>query len=218
MSPVPTAILFDLDGTLLDTAPDLARALNRIRLEDGLPPLPYAAVRPHVSHGSIALTSLAFDFDEASAEFESRRQRLLQAYHQDVARGSRLFSGMDAVLEKIEATGRPWGIVTNKPGWLTTPLLQALRLDRRAACVISGDTTTRSKPHPEPLLSAACQLGIAPADCLYVGDAERDVVAAIAAGMPVLVALYGYLTAQDEPHSWGATATIEHPGDLLSWL
>lgn len=218
MSPAPAAILFDLDGTLVDTAPDLARALNAVRGDDGLEPIPLAAIRPYVSHGSYALIRLGFDYGEKSAEFESRRQRLLDFYHRNVACESRLFDGMEAVLGCIEASARPWGIVTNKPGWLTTPLVQALELERRAACVISGDSTASAKPHPQPLLAAAQQIGVAPARCLYVGDAERDVAAAVAAGMPVLIALYGYIGADDDPHSWGGAGMLQRPQDLTDWL
>jgi 2-phosphoglycolate phosphatase len=212
------AVLFDLDGTLLDTAPDLARALNRVRGDDGLAPLPFAAIRPHVSHGSTALIALGYDLEPGTPAFECRRQRLLDAYHAEVAVESRLFPGMAAVLDTLEARGLSWGIVTNKPGWLTTPLLAALDLDRRAGCVVSGDSTPHAKPHPEPLLAAAAAIGIPATQCLYVGDAERDVVAARAAGMAVLVALYGYLAPGDEPARWGATACIERAAELLAWL
>ncbi|MCB1749605.1 MAG: phosphoglycolate phosphatase [Gammaproteobacteria bacterium] len=218
MTAPPRAVLFDLDGTLLDTAPDLARALNRVRVDDGLAPLPFATIRPHVSHGSTALIALGFDLEPGTPAFENRRQRLLDAYHAEVAVESRLFPGMHEVLATLEARGLAWGIVTNKPGWLTAPLLAALALDRRAACVVSGDTTPRAKPHPDPLLAAAAAIGLPSAACLYVGDAERDVAAARAAGMAVLVALYGYLAPGDEPARWGATACIEQAADILAWL
>lgn len=218
MRPTPRAVLFDLDGTLLDTGPDLARALNRLRAEDQLDPLPYATIRPWVSHGSHALMRLGYDLDDTSADYETRRQRLLELYHGDVAAESRLFAGMEAVLARLEENATPWGIVTNKPAWLTTPLLAAVGLAARAACVICGDTTARAKPHPDPLLAASRALGLAPAACLYVGDAERDVSAAAAAGMPVLVALYGYLGPHDVPHEWGADGSIDAPLELLHWL
>lgn len=218
MKKTPRAVLFDLDGTLLDTGPDLARALNRLRAEDDLAPLPYATIRPWVSHGSHALMRLGYDLEQTSAAYESRRQRLLELYHGDVAAESRLFPGMEAVLARLEESATPWGIVTNKPGWLTTPLLAAVGLGTRAACVVSGDTTARAKPHPDPLLAAARELDLAPDTCLYVGDAERDVAAAAAAGMPVLVALYGYLGPHDTPHAWGADGSVDAPLDLLRWL
>ncbi len=218
MRAAPRAVLFDLDGTLLDTAPDLARALNRVRAEDGLAPLPYASIRPWVSHGSLALVRLGFDYAEDSTAFADRRQRLLDVYRDDVACETRLFAGIAAVLERIEASRRPWGIVTNKPGWLTTPLLAALNLAGRAACVVSGDTTARAKPHPDPLLAASDALGQPPASCLYVGDAERDVQAATAAGMPVVVALYGYIAPDEQPHTWGGDGSVHAPHELLDWL
>ena len=214
----PRAVLFDLDGTLIDTAPDLARALNQVLLEDGHEPLPFAAIRSHVSHGSAALIRLAYTLAAGSPAFEARRQRLLDAYHAAVAVESRLFVGMGAVLQRCEEMALPWGIVTNKPGWLTAPLLRALALDARAACVVAGDSTLRSKPHPDPLLAAAAALGLAPATCLYVGDAERDVSAAHAAGMPAVVALYGYLGRDDDPQAWGADGYVDHPAGLLAWL
>lgn len=214
----PRALLFDLDGTLLDTAPDLVRALNEVRAEAGLEPLPYAEVRPHVSHGSSALVALGFDAAPGSAPFEALRERLLAAYHAGVARESRPFPGIEQVLATLEARGVPWGIVTNKPAWLTTPLLATLGLAHRAACVVSGDTAARAKPHPDPLLAAAAALALAARECLYVGDAERDITAARSAGMPVLVALYGYLGADDRPLEWGADGCIGHATDLLAWL
>lgn len=214
----PAAVLFDLDGTLLDTAPDLARALNRVRADDGLAPLALETIRPHVSNGSYALVRLGFDCAEDSAEFAARRERLLAAYHADVAAESRLFAGMHEVLEQLGARGVTWGIVTNKPGWLTTPLLAAVALEPAPACVISGDTTARAKPHPDPLLAAADALRLAPDACLYVGDAERDVAAARAAGMPALVALYGYIPPGEDPLSWGGQGAITAPLELLDWL
>ncbi|MEX2479272.1 MAG: HAD-IA family hydrolase [Gammaproteobacteria bacterium] len=218
MNECPRALLFDLDGTLLDTAPDLARALNRVVTEDGGEALPYAAIRPCASHGSAGLLRLAYGYPPDSAEFESRRQRLLDAYRAALAVETRLFPGMEQVLAHCDRAALPWGIVTNKPGYLTLPLLAALALDRRAACVIAGDSTPHSKPHPAPLLAAAAALGLAPAMCLYVGDAECDVRAAHAAGMPVVVATYGYLAADDDPASWGACGAIDDPAALLAWL
>ena len=151
----PRAILFDLDGTLLDTAPDMAAALNQVRAEPGLGPLAFDDIRPHVSNGSFALTRIGFSFPDDSPEFEQHRQRFLEIYGEHVADDSQLFPGMEAVLNQIERTHRTWGIVTNKPAWLTQPLLEILKLNERPGCVISGDSTTHSKPHPEPLLKAA---------------------------------------------------------------
>ncbi|HMM76781.1 MAG TPA: phosphoglycolate phosphatase [Gammaproteobacteria bacterium] len=211
-------VLFDLDGTLLDTAPDLAAALNRTRADYGLPALPYAAIRPWVSHGSYALTRLGFDFAETSAEFEAARRALLDHYHAHLAEGTTPFPGMRALLAELEARGVAWGIVTNKPGWLTEPLLARLGLDWCPACVVSGDTLPERKPHPAPLLHAAQLLGCAPACCVYVGDAERDVAAGRAAGMRTLVAAYGYLAPHDEPARWQAHAILDSPQALARWL
>lgn len=214
----PQALLFDLDGTLLDTAPDLAHALNTVLGEDGRAPLPYAAIRPRASHGSTGLLMLAYQDAPGSPAFEARRRRLLEVYRAGIATHTRLFPGMADVLAHCERIALPWGIVTNKPAWLTDPLLVALGLARRAACVVSGDTTTHAKPHPAPLLAAASALSCAPRACLYVGDAERDVAAARAAGMPVVLAAYGYLDAGDNPDDWAADARIEAPQELLAWL
>jgi phosphoglycolate phosphatase len=209
------AVLFDLDGTLLDTAPDLAAALNRLRQLEGLAPLPYADIRPHVSHGSKALTRLGFELPPESAEFEALRLRLLDLYREDVASRSRLFDGMATVLLGLQSTGLSWGIVTNKPGWLTTPLLAQIALPVHPGCVISGDTLSVSKPDPAPLLLAAAQLGIPPQNCLYIGDAARDVEAGQRAGMATLVAAYGYLTQDDIPTDWGAGGMVDSPLEIL---
>ncbi len=211
-------VLFDLDGTLLDTAPDLAAALNRTRADYGLPALPYAAIRPWVSHGSYALTRLGFEFAETSAEFEAARLALLDHYHAHLAEGTAPFPGMRALLAELEARGVAWGIVTNKPAWLTEPLLARLGLDWCPACIVSGDTLPERKPHPAPLLHAARLLGCAPACCVYVGDAERDVAAGRAAGMRTLVAAYGYLAPDDEPARWQAHAILDSPQALARWL
>jgi 2-phosphoglycolate phosphatase len=211
------AVLFDLDGTLLDTAPDMIAALNGLRAEEGLDALPYDMARTQVSHGSSGLVSLAFPAASGSA-FETLRTRFLALYNDRLADETRLFEGCEGVLDALEADGRPWGIVTNKPAFLTTPLLAALDLSRRAGCVVSGDTLPQRKPHPAPLLHAAMLLGIAPAHCLYVGDAERDIQSARAAGMAVLVARYGYLGPDDDPVAWAPDGEIQTPADLLGWI
>jgi len=211
-------VLFDLDGTLLDTAPDLAAALNRVRAAHALPPLPYAEIRPWVSHGSYALTRLGFSFAQDSDEFEAARLALLDAYHAHVADDTRLFPGMDTLLDDIEARGLRWGIVTNKPGWLTTPLLEKLGLAWQPACVVSGDTLPERKPHPAPLLHAARALACAPGDCVYIGDAERDVAAGREAGMRTLVATYGYIGPGEDPLDWQASDLVDSPAAILDWL
>jgi phosphoglycolate phosphatase len=211
------AVLFDLDGTLLDTAPDLIRVLNQVRIEQHREPLPFAVVRTQVSHGSLGLIRLGFP-DLTGPPLESLRLRLLDLYAQQLAVGTRLFDGCRQVLDTLAARNLAWGIVTNKPGFLTEPLLAELGLATEAGCVVSGDTLPQRKPHPAPLLLAASQLSLPAADCLYVGDAERDVQAARAAGMPVLVARYGYLGPDDDPDSWRPDAHIDTPLQIIDWL
>lgn len=211
------AVLFDLDGTLLDTAPDLVRVLNQLRIEQGRDPLPYATARAQVSHGSTGLVRLGFP--DAGADLQERlRRRLLDLYSQRLAEGTQLFDGCRQVLDTLVARRLGWGIVTNKPAFLTDPLLARLGLAAEAGCVVSGDTLPERKPHPAPLLLAASQLSLPATNCLYVGDAERDVQAARAAGMPVLVARYGYLGPDDDPHLWAPDAMIDRPPQILDWL
>ncbi len=224
-TPPVDAVLFDLDGTLLDTAPDMGAALNALLQEEGRQALPAAVIRPHVSHGAKALVTLGFGVRDGDAgsefeagEFERRRLRFLALYSECLRSATAPFEGIDAVLAALESSGRPWGIVTNKPGWLTDPLLESLGLDRRAACVVSGDTLAERKPHPRPLLHAAAVIGITPARCLYVGDAERDMQAATAAGMRAVVARYGYLAPGDDFAAWPQHGAIDQPRDLLAYL
>jgi len=211
------ALLLDLDGTLLDTAPDMGGALNRLRAEHGREPLPAASIRPVVSHGAMRLVALGFP-EATGDEFERLRLRFLDLYAANLAVGTRLFPGFATVLATLEARGLPWGIVTNKPGWLTDPLLAALDLGRRAACAVSGDTVAERKPHPLPLQHAARLLGVPAERCVYVGDAERDIQAGRAAGMTTIVAAYGYLSAEDDPLRWEPHGIVQAPGELLSWL
>jgi phosphoglycolate phosphatase len=218
MSPTSfEAVLFDLDGTLIDTAPDMISALNELRAQEGLDALAYSLARTQVSHGSSGLVSLAFPAAVGS-EFEALRSRFLALYNDRLAFQTQLFAGCESVLAALEAARKPWGIVTNKPAYLTTPLLEALSLSARAGCVISGDTLPQRKPHPAPLLHAATLLGVSPLRCLYIGDAQRDILSARAAGMTVLIASYGYLGPADDPTSWAADGQIAAPLDLLPWL
>ncbi|MEO1766142.1 phosphoglycolate phosphatase [Thiobacter aerophilum] len=212
------AVLFDLDGTLADTARDLAFALNEQRRLHGLPPLPFEAIRPVASHGARGLLALGFDLRPDTPEFAAMRSEFLELYGRHLCDQTVLFPGMEETLAALERRGLRWGVVTNKPARFTLPLLHALGLASRAACIVSGDTTANAKPHPEPLLEAARQLVLPSRNCLYVGDAQRDVAAARAAGMPALVARYGYLAAEDEPTAWGALGLIDTPADLLHWL
>jgi len=214
----PRAVLFDLDGTLADTAPDLAYALNRTLEHYQREPLPYATIRPVASHGAIALIRLGFDMPPETPGFEERRQFLLKVYAENLCRETRLFPGMAAVLEALETRGVPWGIVTNKPAWLTDPLVAAMQLQHRAACVVSGDTCTNRKPHPEPILHACAVVGCRPADTWYIGDAGRDMQAGRAAGCTTIAALYGYLHPDDSPERWSSDLAIQQPEVLLELL
>jgi len=211
-------VLFDLDGTLADTAPDLAYALNCVLEEQQCAPLPFETIRPVVSHGGIALIKLGFGIDEQAPEFQPLRQRLLDIYRDNIARETRLFPGMEALLDTLEQRGLNWGVVTNKPAWLTDPLLEALDIRQRAATVVSGDTLPERKPHPAPMLLACEQAGSDAEHCLYVGDAERDIVAGRNAGMRTLVALFGYIAEQDQPSRWQADGMVEQALGILDWL
>lgn len=213
-----TPVLFDLDGTLADTAPDMAYALNQVLQDHQLPPVPFSEIRPLVSHGGAALIQHGFQIGTDHAQFESYRQQFLQCYQHNINQHTRLFAGMEQVLQTLEARQQPWGVVTNKPAWLTEPLMAALGLSQRAACIVSGDTTPQRKPHPEPLFYACQKMAIAPQHCWYIGDAERDIEAGRRAGMQTLIALFGYLTADDQPHTWGADGLVTHPLDILNWV
>ncbi|MDH3872140.1 MAG: phosphoglycolate phosphatase [Gammaproteobacteria bacterium] len=211
-------VLFDLDGTLLDTAPDLADALNTVLAEKRRAPLPFDTIRGVVSHGGKALIELGFSLHESHPDFDPLRLRLLAVYRDNIARRTRPFPGMNRLLEQLEQRGLNWGVVTNKPAWLTEPLLKELGLYGRAACVISGDTLNERKPHPAPMLHACEQAGSAPDQCVYIGDAQRDIEAGRNARMHTLVALFGYFQDSDRPQEWQADALIEEPGELLTWL
>ena len=210
-------VLLDLDGTLLDTARDMAQALNRLRVAEGLDELPFERIRPLVSHGAPRLIRLGFGELDA-AHYESLRTRFLDFYRAALAVHTCLFAGFEEVLAAIERAGLRWGIVTNKPGWLTNPLLEQLGLAARCGCVVSGDTLTERKPHPMPLLHAAALLRLEPRACVYVGDAERDVQAARNAGMIPLVAGFGYLNHGEDPAAWRPEAVFGRPEELLEWL
>ena len=217
MAPTLRAVLFDLDGTLLDTAPDMVGALNALRREHSLAPLPYEAIRNVVSHGAARIVKAGFT--DADPETLLRlQQRFLEIYRGALSRGTRLFPGMEVVLETLAGWQIKSGIVTNKPAWLTEPLLSELGLRARFASVVSGDTVAERKPHPLPLLHAAALAEVSPSECIYVGDAERDVQAAHSAAMPALVANYGYLRADEDSSAWGGDGYLNRPLDLLDWL
>lgn len=211
-------VLFDLDGTLVDTAPDLGYALNLQRARHGLQPLADDIIRPQASHGARGLLGIGFDLQPEDPRFARMREEFLQLYADNICRHSRPFPGILELLAELEARGLKWGVVTNKPAAFTEPLMSILDLAERAACIVSGDTCPQSKPHPAPMLAAAELCGATPAQCLYLGDAERDIEAARAAAMPALVAAWGYLDAADEPHTWGAHAQIRHPLETLDFL
>lgn len=214
----PKAFLFDLDGTVADTAPDLGLALNMQRERYDLPPLPQEAIRPFASHGSRGLLGVGFGLVPEDATYAAMRDEYLALYDEVFRLQPQLFEGIDVILEEIEARGLPWGIVTNKPRRFTLPLMEALGLTQRAASIVSGDDCDRPKPFPDTLLLASDQAGVLPEDCLYVGDAERDIRAGLAAGMRTVVACYGYLGEGDKPDEWGAQHMIDSPLDLRRFL
>ena len=216
--PEARAVLFDLDGTLADTAPDLARALNRVRAANGLAPMPVAITRPYTSSGARGLLKVGFGLEPEDERYEALKLQFLDFYAAEICVDTRLFEGMAELLAQLDLERLPWGVVTNKAERFTLPLLQGLRLGARAACVVGGDTAARAKPHPDPLLHAAAALRLPPAACLYVGDDLRDVTAARAAGMPVIAAKYGYLGDGGAIESWQADAIIDHPLQVLDFL
>ncbi|NOY62676.1 MAG: HAD-IA family hydrolase [Gammaproteobacteria bacterium] len=213
-------MLFDLDGTLADTARDLAAALNSVLEEEQRAPLPFAQIRPHVSNGAAALITFGFGtgLDAQSPHFTQLRQRLVDIYASRLTEETTLFPGMGSLLEYIEQHGMKWGIVTNKPAFLTEPLMDQLGLSARCCCIVSGDSTANRKPHPEPLLYA-CRLAASRAPhCVYIGDAERDIQAGRRAGMRTIVALFGYIDANDTPSNWGADYLVQAPHEIQPWL
>lgn len=210
------AVLFDLDGTLIDTAPDMGAALNNLLIEEGYEPLSLEQIRPLVSKGGLALTQLGFGEWVTEPEIEPLRHRYLQHYRDIVADNSVLFDGVAEILDTLEENNLLWGIVTNKPEWLTTPLLKQLGLDRRCSVVICGDTLAFKKPHPQPLIVAAETMGIDCENCIYIGDDQRDIDAGNAANMITLSAAYGYIETGTNWVDWDADGNLDQPLDLLS--
>jgi phosphoglycolate phosphatase len=213
-----TAVLFDLDGTLVDTAPDMASALNALLKQEQRQTLPFERIRPVVSKGSLALVQLGFGSELTEARLRALQQAFLEKYSQAICVQSRLFQELDSLLDELDDHEIPWGVVTNKPAWLTEPLLRQLNLYERCACIVSGDTLPRRKPYPDPLLHACQLMQKPPEECVYVGDDERDVVAGKAAGMRTLIAGYGYLGADETPKNWGADGMIDGAEHLRQWL
>lgn len=211
-------VLFDLDGTLIDTAPDMAAALTVLCKEENQPVLSYAQVRPVVSNGSVALVKLAFGDLDDEKRLMHLKQRYLEIYEENICIDSALFKGIETVLDHIENHGLNWGVVTNKPGWLTLPLMKSLRLTQRAATIVSGDTTPNSKPHPDPMHYACEQAESESQECIYVGDARRDIEAGRNAGIKTLVANYGYIETGEDVTAWGADAIVNEPKDILRYI
>ena len=211
------AVLFDLDGTFADTAPDLARAINTMRAARDLPPLPIAATRPVTSTGARGMLGVGLGITPDHAEYMTLRQEFLRIYAENLCRETTLFPGMPELLEHIERRGWKWGIVTNKAEGLAKPLIEQLGLATRCACVIGGDTTAHTKPHPDPLFAACRNIDVSPELCTYIGDDRRDVEAGRAAGMKTIAVRYGYLNG-GEPNDWGADAVVDCPQDVIPYL
>lgn len=213
-----SAVLFDLDGTLVNSAPDLAFALNGVLEEQGRKPVPFEDVRPMAGHGSRGLLGLGFGITPDDEHYPALQQRFLEIYQANLSRETALFDGMDKVLNNIEQQGLPWGIITNKPSFLTQPVVDALGLSARTNCIVSGDTTAHSKPHPAPMTYACDIINIPPEQCLYIGDAKRDIDAGKSVNMQTVAVRYGYLGKQDIIEDWHADEIISHPHELLQWI
>lgn len=212
------AVLFDLDGTLVDSAPDLAAAADTLRVQSGLPSLPFSAYRAHAGSGARGMLRVAFGIGPEDASFELRKQAFFKAYEACLTERTMAFEGVQTVLERIVAAGLAWGVVTNKAERFSLPLTASMPLFQSASAIVSGDTTPYAKPHPAPLLEAARRVGFAPEHCVYVGDDLRDIQAGKAAGMRTVAARYGYLGPNADVVAWKADAEMHSPIDLLKWL
>ncbi len=212
------AVLFDLDGTLIDSAPDLAGAANDMRVARGMPELPYASFRPMVGSGARGMIGVGFGVGPDQAEFAALRDEFLNRYEQRMTQLTHVFSDVFPVLTALDAAAIPWGIVTNKATRFASPLVEALNLHQRAAVLIAGDTTPHSKPHPEPLLEAARRIKLHPSECVYVGDDLRDVQAGHAAGMTTVAVRWGYLGFGEPIDAWGAHHIATSPADIMALL
>ncbi|WP_411878857.1 phosphoglycolate phosphatase [Polaromonas sp. YR568] len=212
------AVLFDLDGTLIDSAPDLGAAADKMRTDRGLESLPLALYRPMAGAGARGMIAVAFGLTPDDARFAELKEEFFRNYESRMTEHTTVFDGVAELIGQIGRAGFKWGVVTNKSARFTLPLTKAMPLFDTAQTIISGDTTPHSKPHPAPLLEAARQLDVAPNRCIYVGDDERDIVAGRAAGMPTVAAAYGYLGKTADTGGWKADATIAAPGALLNLL
>jgi N-acetyl-D-muramate 6-phosphate phosphatase len=211
------AVLFDLDGTLIDSAPELGAAADRMRTDRGLASLPLERYRPMAGAGARGMLGVAFGIAPEDADFEALRDEFFIKY-EEVMYQAQVFDGVDELVAALAAQGLPWGVVTNKSKRFTEPLTRAMPLFASARAIVSGDTTPFAKPHPEPLFEAARRLGVAPGDCIYVGDDERDILAGRAAGMRTVAATYGYMGEQADATRWEADAAIDSPLALLQLL
>ena len=211
-------VLFDLDGTMIDSAPDMGAATNRMREDRGLPALPLESYRHRAGSGARGMLAVAFGMAGDHPEYEAHKEEFFANYDQCLTERTRAFDGAEELVQELITRGMQWGVVTNKSTRYTVPLARAFAIFASAATIISGDTTAHTKPHPGPLLEAARRMGVSPADCLYVGDDERDVIAGRAAGMGTVAAGYGYLGLQTDTRAWGADAIIDSPLALLHCL
>lgn len=211
------AVLFDLDGTLVDTAPDMVAVLQSMQAAYGIEPVDYDQGRRQVSNGSIGLLRLGFPGVDIAIGHAYHRE-YLDRYAEVVCDNSRVFAGIDVLLDRLDEAALPWGVVTNKPEYLTTPLMRALGLESRSACIVGGDTLPVRKPDPGPLLLACDIAGVAPHRAVYVGDAPRDIEAGLAAGMTTIAASYGYIPEEDDPRSWGADTIATTPEELAQFV
>ena len=208
------AVLFDLDGTLIDSAPDLGAAVDQMRVDRGMPSLPLVHYRPMAGAGARGMIGLAFGLTPEHPEYDAMKEEFFRNYEACMTQRTFAFEGVVQMIDALVVAQLPWGVVTNKSKRFAEPLTQAMPLFKTAAVVISGDTTPYAKPHPEPLFEAARRLGIAPSACVYVGDDERDIVAGLAAGMKTVAATYGYLGTQSDVQKWQAHAHIQSPREL----